>query len=105
MAERRQAGANATDVPHLVQLHRRLALKLVEDRRAALEALGDIDSAIHLTALGSDVVAEVRGDPGERLGVEATPPGDGDHRVDQLIESRSAFLRSLTLRTEIPTPK
>lgn len=37
-------GVDSTDVPHLGQLHGRLPLELVEDRRPSLEALGDVDA-------------------------------------------------------------
>lgn len=86
MAQGGQAGANAADVPHLGQLHGRLAVELVEDRRPALEALGDVDSAGDLGLLGANVVAQVRGDPRQGPSVQASPPSDCHHRVDQLVE-------------------
>jgi hypothetical protein len=48
------------------------------------------------------VVAEIGRNPGERAGVEASPPGDGDHGINQIIELGFEVIECLAVGPRVP---
>jgi hypothetical protein len=69
----RQDGPNTANVVHLCDAAL-LSRELANHRRQTLQALRDLDSALHTGVGLIDVIAKIRCHSRERLGVPATPP-------------------------------